>query len=278
MTLQVSTAGVSSITTDGINVTAGPAAKLVVVTNPPSSVVAGTPFGFEVEAEDQYGNLATSFNGSLTPALSANAGNATLGGVVSTLASNGVAFFDDLAVTQAGTGYSIQVSGSNLSVTTGTFNVTAAAATQLVFTSEPQANVAAGSPINLSVSIADTFGNVVTSSSGAITIGLLNGPAGVKLQGSLTASTTNGVATFSGLSIFTAANGYTIQAKSNGLSSATTSSFDVMSAAPAKLVVAVQPPSTMGAGDDFGLGIVAEDAVRQPCHPVHGRRIDRPVQ
>ncbi len=259
VTLQVSTAGVSSIATNGIDVTAGPAAKLVVVTNPPSSVVAGAPFGFEVEAEDQYGNLATGFNGSLTPALSGNAGNATLGGVVSTLASNGVAFFDDLAVTKAGTGYSIQVSGSNLSVTTGTFNVTVAAAAQLEITTEPQASVAAGIPINLSVSIADTYGNVVTSSSGTITIGLLNDPAGGVLHGTLSATPTNGVATFSGLTIFTAANGYAIQAKSNGLASATTSSFDVVAAAPAKLVVTVQPPSTMAAGDVFGLGIVAED-------------------
>ena len=129
-----------------------------------------------------------------------------------------MAFFNGLAVDQAGSGYTIQVTSSGLtSVTTSAFSVTPAAATQLVITTQPPATVTAGDPFGLSVSIADPYGNVVTSFSGPITIGLSNDPAGGVLNGTLSATSTNGVATFSGLTIDTAASGYTIQAKSNGL-------------------------------------------------------------
>src|SRR5262249_29871651 len=52
---------------------------LVVTTQPPSSVTAGSPFGLTVTAEDLSGNALTSFNGSVTVALAANPGGATFG-------------------------------------------------------------------------------------------------------------------------------------------------------------------------------------------------------
>ena len=68
-TLQVSSTRLTSATTDAINVTPDAATQLVLVSEPPSTVTAGNPLGFEVEAEDQFGNLATNFGGSVTAAL-----------------------------------------------------------------------------------------------------------------------------------------------------------------------------------------------------------------
>ena len=107
----------TSVTTGTINVTAAAASQLVVITNPPTPMTAGTQFGFEVEAEDQYGNLNTSFNGTVTAALANNGGNAnaTLTGQITAVVSNGIAVFSGLTEDQAGSGYTILVTSTGLS-------------------------------------------------------------------------------------------------------------------------------------------------------------------
>ena len=64
--LAVSSPNLTGATSNTFSVVAGPATQLVVTTEPKSSVAAGTQFGFVVTAEDQYGNLATSFDGNET--------------------------------------------------------------------------------------------------------------------------------------------------------------------------------------------------------------------
>ena len=74
------------------------------------------------------------------------------------MASGGLAFFTGLTVDQAGSGYTIQVTTSDNSlppVSTTAFNVTAAAASQLVITQQPPASVTAGVPFGLSVVVED---------------------------------------------------------------------------------------------------------------------------
>ncbi len=68
VTLQVASSGLSSVDTASINVTASTASQLIFVTEPASSQSAGAPFGFKVEAEDAFGNLATNFDGTLVAA------------------------------------------------------------------------------------------------------------------------------------------------------------------------------------------------------------------
>ena len=75
--LKVTSTGLTSVTSSAVDVTAATASQLILVTNPPATLVAGTLFGFEIEAEDQYGNPAATFNGdSLTATLTQNGGNA----------------------------------------------------------------------------------------------------------------------------------------------------------------------------------------------------------
>src|SRR5262249_58918036 len=115
--LQVSSTGLGPAAVGTITVAPAAASQLIPVTQPPGSLTAGARFGFEVEAEDPYGNLATGFDGLLTAALSTNAGNATLSGSVTAMASQGVASFAGLAVERAGSGYTVQVTGNGLAGT-----------------------------------------------------------------------------------------------------------------------------------------------------------------
>src|SRR5262249_10748922 len=61
-------------------VAAAPATTLVAST--PSGVLANRPFGVVVDAEDQYGNVDSTFNGNVTLNLVGNTGSATLTGTL----------------------------------------------------------------------------------------------------------------------------------------------------------------------------------------------------
>ena len=73
---------------------------------PPSSVQAGAGFGFEVGAEDQFGN-PTPLTGTVSVAIGANPGGSTLGGSTNATVKNGVAAFSGLTLNKVGSGYTL---------------------------------------------------------------------------------------------------------------------------------------------------------------------------
>src|SRR5205814_2130188 len=81
------------------------------------------------------------------------------------------------------------------------------------------------------------------------------------LNGPLTATASHGLATFSGLSLAKAGNGYALQVTAAGLSAATTNAFNVVPAAASQLVITVPPPGSVAAGAGFNLSVAAEDAL-----------------
>jgi len=247
--------------TNAIGVATLTTSQLVVTTQPPASVTAGTPFGLTVEAEDNSGNLLSSFNGTVTVALASNPGGATLGGTLTATASEGVATFSGLSLTTAASGYTLDVSATGLGAgVTSAITVTPAAATQVAITGEPPASVAAGSGFGLQATIEDPYGNVATSAANTVSVALAANPTGATLGGTLSLTATNGVATFSGLTLTKAASGYTLQASSSGLSSATTSAITVTPAAATQLVITQQPPASVVVNAGFGLQATIEDA------------------
>ena len=263
-TIQATTA--SSVLTTAVStaiaVTA-PASKLVVIAQPPATVSAGNAIGLTVAAEDALGNVDTTFNGNVTLSLSANPGGATFGGNLTVAAVNGVASFNGLTVNKAASGYLITslAVGGVAAVTSTAFNVTATAVTHLVVTSSPPSNPSAGTPFGLAVVAEDAFGNVVTSFSGNVTVGLGNNPNGATLSGTATVAATNGLAVFSGLSLNKAGNGYTLQAFSagSGLIAATTPAINVTPSTATQLVVTTQAPASVPAGGGFSVVVSAED-------------------
>ena len=105
---------------------------LVVTTQPPANVTAGTPFGMVVTAENANGTVNTSFNGSVSLNVYGGLYGGTLGGITSVNAVNGVATFSGLTITEAGNYLQIYASATGEpGVYTNSFNVTAAAASQL---------------------------------------------------------------------------------------------------------------------------------------------------
>jgi hypothetical protein len=132
---------------------------------------------------------------------------------------------------------------------------------RLVVTTPPPGGVTAGSGFGLSVAAEDPDGTIDTTFSGAITLALGDDPAGASLGGTLTATATGGVATFTGLTLNQPGSGYTLQATSGNLPAATSGPIDVSSGTitATQLVVTTEPPASESAGSTFGLVVSAED-------------------
>jgi streptogramin lyase len=260
-TIVATSTGLNQGTSTPFNVTAGPATQLVIATEPAASVNAGSQFGFVVSAEDQYGNLATSFNGSVTAALAAFPTGGALTGADTATANDGVAVFSALTIDQAGSGYKLSASSTGLTgITTTAFKVAPIAASQLVFSAEPPTSLTAGDTFGVTVTAEDPFGNVATSYSGPVSLALSANPGTGTLGGILNGGANQGQAVFSGLYLDTAGSGYVIQATSGSLTAATSTAIGVSPGTATTLVIGISPPTTMTSGHQFGLAIWAEDS------------------
>jgi len=234
--------------------------QFMVTQQPQTNLTAGSPFGLTVEDVDSSGNLVSSFNGTVTVALATSPSGATLGGTLTATAANGVATFSGLTLTTAGSGYTLEVSASGLGAgVTNAFTVTPAAPSQVAITEQPPGSVTAGSGFGLEASIEDAYGNVETSATNTVSVALATCPTGATLGGTLSVTASQGVATFSGLTLTTAASGYTFQVSSSGLSGATSSAMTVTPAAATQVVITQQPPASVVANAGFGLQASVED-------------------
>src|SRR5215510_5093243 len=100
---------------------------------------------------------------------------------------------------------------------------------RLAFIAEPStAHVGAFISPAVQVAVEDTLGKVDTTFSGGITMALSANPGAAVLSGTTTIVAVLGVATFSDLTINTAANGYVLSASSAGLSTVTSTSFNII--------------------------------------------------
>lgn len=98
----------------------------------------------------------------------------------------------------------------------------------LAFGQQPT-NTTAGATIAppVTVRVEDQAGNLVTSSSASVTLGIGTNPAGATLNGTTTRSAAGGIVTFNDLSLSTGGTGYTLVASSAGLIGATSQPFNV---------------------------------------------------
>ncbi len=122
-------------------------------------------------AHDSLGNLATSYAGNVSIAITGGTGTAGahLGGTLTVTTVSGVAIFSGLSIDIAGTGYKLTATATGLASATSTaFNVTATAgpAKVLAFTTQPP-NTTPGSPFAVAVTARDSLGNTATSFTGS---------------------------------------------------------------------------------------------------------------
>ncbi len=214
------------------NTTAGPS-------NPISPAVT-------VEILDKYNNVLTGDNSDHVT-VAVNSGPSTsLNGMLTETVSSGVATFSDLSLNTAGT-YTLDAnSGSLAQVNSASVVISPAAADHLAFVQQPT-NATAGpsNPITpaVTVEILDKYNNVLTGdSSDQVTLAVNSGPS-TSLNGTLTATVSSGVATFSDLSLNTAGT-YTLDANSGSLSQVPSSSFVISPAAADHLTFGQQPTNT----------------------------------
>jgi hypothetical protein len=125
-TLHATAMGVPARSTNAFTVKLYTATQLVVTTESPGTVSAGQPFGLVIQAEDDNGNVDTTFTGKVTLKLASNPGHGTLGGHVVVSFKDGVATFTDLTLNKAANGYRLEATCPGLRLTTtAPFDVTA---------------------------------------------------------------------------------------------------------------------------------------------------------
>ncbi len=204
-----------------------PAAELV-VSGIPSPIVAGTVASVTIEALDELGSRATGYAGTVSFTSSDGAadlpsnytfavqdeGLATLSVVLKTAGTQSVTVTD---VAEAG------ITGSQEGI-----EVQPNAAAHLVFSVQPgdvieTAHIAPA----VEVEIEDAFGNLVLDATHSVMLTLQGGDSAATLSGG-NADATGGIAVFGELSVDRAGTGYSLLAVSGGLTTATSTTFDVL--------------------------------------------------
>jgi streptogramin lyase len=134
-------------------------------------------------------------------------------------------------------------------------------ATQLSVGPESPNPVIVNNPFGATVSVvySDT-GAVKQAFAGNVTISLGANPGNSTLGGTLTLPATNGVATFSGLSLNNPGNGYTLRAATAGLPAATGAAFNVNPLLATQFVVTAEPPSPVMTNSTFNVVVEAHTA------------------
>ncbi len=253
----------------------GPATSIVVAIQPGGGTAAAV-WGMQpqIQIVDAANNIVTSgidatanISGALT------AGSGTLSGISTVAAMGGVATFSGLSIERSGVkvltftkpdtanASSGGTRGSPTAiVASGAFSVVPAAATQLVFTSQPSGGVAgmvwAQQP---AVQVQDTYGNLVSTgadASAAITLALTSG-AGV-LTGTTSIAALGGVATFSNLLLQTSGAADVLTA------STTLASAAMPQAASAPFAIDPADAATLVFGTQPGGGVAGHIWAQQP--------------
>ena len=119
-TIAATSSGLDGAISTSFDAKPAAATQLLITTEPPSTVAAGSQFSFVVTAEDQYGNVATSFNGNESITVATGPAGGVLTGTTNATASNGVATISGLILQTAGSNYTLQVSSPGLTSTTTT--------------------------------------------------------------------------------------------------------------------------------------------------------------
>src|SRR5205823_3013098 len=137
-TLTASASGPTSATSNPFTVSAAAATQLAFTVQPTNGAAGAalTP-AVQVTARDAQGNVATDFTGTVTVALDANPASGTLSGTTAVAAVAGLATFSSLSIDKVGSGYTLTAAttlGGLTGATSTPFDVSAAAASRLVFT------------------------------------------------------------------------------------------------------------------------------------------------
>lgn len=203
-TLNFAAAGVTSVTSGAVNITAGPASQLTITTQPSATAQSGIAFAQQpvIQLRDAAGNAVSVAGVTVTVGIASGGG--TLGGATAAVTSaSGVATFAGLSITGLIGDRTLTFTAPSLaSATSGTVTVTAGAATHLIIAVQPSATATSGVAFaqQPQVQLADGAGNLVAQAGTVVTAAIATG--GGALGGTLTATTNAaGTAVFINLAI-----------------------------------------------------------------------------
>src|SRR5205823_6450245 len=131
--------------------------------------------------------------------------------------------FSTLSINKVGTGYTLTAADGSLTGTTsGSFNISPAAADHLAVGVQPR-NTVAGVAVSpaVTVQVLDAFGNLVSTDTSNVTIVIGSNPAAGTLSGTTTVAASGGIASFGTLSINKVGTGYTLSASDGSLGGST---------------------------------------------------------
>ena len=251
-----------------------------------ASMTAGGSNELTITAYDANDNVATSYTGSqnLTFSGPSNAPDGTVPTVEGTDVGTSTAVNFTNGVSDAGTATLIayMAETTTVDVTDGTIDsfadpsydldllVNPGPANNLNFSQQPTDTVA-GAIITpaVTIEVRDQWNNVCTSdNTTSVAIAINNNPGGGTLSGTTPQTASSGIATFNDLSIDRAGNGYTLDATSVGLTTATSNTFDITAGTASRVVIediadgtgSEVDTRTISSGQSFTVYAIARDA------------------
>ena len=211
-------------------------------TGTPTSQPTGTAFNVTVNAVDANWNLVNTVTH--TVGITSSDSNATLPANGALTAGTRIASVTlRTAGAQTVTASDI-TDGTKAANTSSPVTVNAGAANKLTIQTQPSATATAGGPFAQQpiVRVEDSVGNLITTDNGRLITATRSAGTGT-LQGTLTATTVNGIATFTDLS-HNVATTITINFTASGLTGATSGNIIVSPASASQLVFTTQPSGT----------------------------------
>jgi adhesin/invasin len=206
----------------------GPAARLA-FTRTPATTPANVPLTVQVGVVDGFGNVVRS-NASVSLALASNPAGATLEGVRSVVAAEGLATFADVRIARAGSGYTLAATAPGLeTAVSAPFNVTLGGLAGFFIEAAGGGAIVArevGVPFEVRITARDAAGNVIPSFNGTVSVS----STGTLSMGAGTTAPFNAGLLGSHRVAFAAAGTFTLTASDGGLE--TTSDPFVIDARP----------------------------------------------
>ncbi len=260
-TLSFSGPGLTSVTSNTINVGLAPATQLSVSTQPSSSATSGVAFSTQptVQLRDGLG-IAVGQSGVVVTATIASGGGTLGGATTATTNSSGVALFTNLSISGAPGSRTLGFSAPGVSgATSSAISITAAPATKLSITTQPPSSATSGVTFSTQpvIQLRDASDNPVSQSGVVVTAAIATG--GGALGGATTATTnTSGVAIFANLSISGTPGSRTLIFSSGSLASATSVAISVTAAPATQLDFTTPPPATAASSIIFSVAPVIQ--------------------
>ena len=260
------TTGSFALASGTVDVVGAAATQFSVTT--PATATAGLPLAVTVTARDQFGNIATGFTG--TVSLTSSDGQAGLPTDYTFVAADNGVHVLEATLKTAGPQ---SVTAGSTGLTAGTRDgivVVAGTAAQLGFVQNPSNTFVATKPQPpVTVQVQDAFGNPVGANV-VVKLSLGTNPPNALLAGNSAKTNASGLATFPGLTVSKAAEGYTLVAKAGVGASVPSTAFTVYRAT--KFGAVVSGPTQVEAGTVVTVtvtalaGTIADPSYRGTVH------------